>query len=89
VGEHRHTVPSPSPPAMEALVATSLGDPATVVRHEAAHPRPALGRGAVRVAVAAASLNFADLLQVGERCAGGARAPMPPHCPDPTLVSRP
>lgn len=64
-GEHRHTVPSPSPPAMEALVATSLGDPAIVVRHEAAHPRPALGRGAVRVAVAAASLNFADLLQVG------------------------
>ena len=63
-----------------ALVGSALGDPLAADADPAALavvslPRPALKKGEVRIAVAAAGLNFADLLQVrGKwRRGGGAR----------------
>ena len=52
--------------SMPALVARSLGDPAAVVEFDvgAGATTAPLPAGHVRIRVAAASLNFADLLQV-------------------------
>lgn len=54
---------------MKALVVAKLGDPtgpmeSGVLNLEAQHPVPQLPPGSVRIRVVAASLNFADLLQV-------------------------
>ncbi len=54
---------------MKALVVAKLGDPtasldAGVLKLEQQHPVPPLPPGSVRVRIVAASLNFADMLQV-------------------------
>ena len=54
---------------MKALVVTALGDPTaplddSVLKLTTQHPVPKLPAGHVRIRTVAASLNFADMLQV-------------------------
>ena len=62
---------APAKRKMRALVVRQLGDPTVplgdniTLQLETQQPVPQLPLGSVRIRVSAASLNFADLLQVG------------------------